>query len=148
MLQGWTLFSDSPAQGQRWVWLPVWLCAAGRRPQLCLSVGPSGKRALPGSAAAHRAGHTPGSCQQPEPAITCTMLGVCVLPPVYFTQGKTDISALSLLSYARRQCKLNVETVVLCTEEPSILRDSCNSKHRCLFLLDRAADNERSLFAA
>ena len=75
---GWTLFSDSlGVLGQRWVWLPVWLCAAVRRPQLCLSVGPSGKRALPGSGAAHMAGHTPGSCRQPEPAITHTMQGVC-----------------------------------------------------------------------
>lgn len=68
----WTLFSD------RWVWLPVWLCAAVRQPQLCLSVGPSGERAHPGSGAAHMAGHTPGSCQQPEPAIRCTMRCVCV----------------------------------------------------------------------
>lgn len=73
---GWTLFSDSPVQGPRWVWLPVWLCAAVRQPQLCLSVGPSGERAHPGSGAAHMAGHTPGSCRQPEPAITHTMLCV------------------------------------------------------------------------
>lgn len=69
---GWTLFSD------RWVWLPLWLFAAVRQPQLGLSVGPSGERAHSGSGAAHMAGHTPGSCQQPEPAITCTMLCVCV----------------------------------------------------------------------
>lgn len=62
---------------QRWVWLPVWLCAAVRWPQLCLSVGPSGKRAHPGSGAEQTAGHTPGFCQQPEPAITHTMLCVC-----------------------------------------------------------------------
>lgn len=55
-----------------WAWLPVWLCAAVRPPQLCPSVGPSGGRAHPGSGAAHTARHTPGSCQQPEPAITNT----------------------------------------------------------------------------
>lgn len=74
----WTQFSDSPVLGQRWVWLPVWLCAAVRRPQLCPSVGPSGKKSHPGSAAAHTARHTPGSCQHPEPAIMPTMLGVGV----------------------------------------------------------------------
>lgn len=99
----------APSWDKRWVWLPVWLCAAARRPQLCLSVGPSGKRAHPGSGGAHTARHTPGSCQHPEPAITHTMLGVCtcVCLPVYFTLEKTDISAVSLLSDARRQCKMN-----------------------------------------
>lgn len=123
------LFSDSPVLRQMWVWLPVWLCAVVRQPQLCLSVGPSGKRAHGGSGAAHMARHTPGSCQHPEPAITHTMLGVYVPPLVYFTMGKTDISALSLLSDACKQHTMNRETVVLCTSEPSILRDSCNSKH-------------------
>lgn len=90
------------------MWLPVWLCAEVRRPQLCLLVGPSGKRAHPGSGAAHMARHTPGSCRHPEPAITHTMLGVCVCapPPVYFTSRKTNISAVSLLSDACRQCKM------------------------------------------
>lgn len=97
------------------MWLPVWLRAAVRRPQLCLSVVPSGKRAHPGFGAVHMAGHTPGSCRHPEPAITHTMLGVCVPPPVYFTLGKTDISAVSLLSDACRQSNMNGETVVLCT---------------------------------
>lgn len=147
MSHNWTLLSDSPVLGQWWVWLPVWLCATVRRPQLCLSVGPSGKKAHPGSGATQMAHHTPGSCQHPEPTITHTMLGVLVTPPVYFTLEKTDISAVSLLSDACRQCKMNGETVVLCASEPSILCDSCNSKHQCLFLLDRATDNERNLLA-
>lgn len=72
------LFRDRLVLGQRWMWLPVWLCAGARQPRLCLSVGPSGRRAHPGSGAAHMAHHTPGSCQHPEPAITHTMVGVCV----------------------------------------------------------------------
>lgn len=72
------LFSDRLVLGQRWMSLPVWLRAAARRPRLCLSVGPSGRRAHPGSGAAHMAHRTPGSCQHPEPAITHTMVGVCV----------------------------------------------------------------------
>lgn len=71
---GRTLFSDSAVLGQRWVWLPVWLCAAVRQPQPGLSVGPSGGRDRPGSGAEHMAGRTPGSCRRPEPAITHTML--------------------------------------------------------------------------
>lgn len=115
------LFRDRLVLGQRWMWLPVWLCAGARQPRLCLSVGPSGRRAHPGSGAAHMAHHTPGSCQHPEPAITHTMVGVCVCVSVcvpvsvYFTLGKTDISAVSLLSDASRQRKLNGETVVRCT---------------------------------
>lgn len=84
----------APVLGQRWVWLPVLLCAAARRLQPGLSVGPSGKRAHPGSAAAHTADHTPVSCLQPEPVITHTMQGVCermylcVCTTCTFLQGK------------------------------------------------------------
>lgn len=77
--------------GQRWVWLPVWPCAAARRPRPGLSVAPSGRRSHPGSAAARRAGHTPGSCQQPEPAITHTQRrGVCVsvCDCILYSEGK------------------------------------------------------------
>lgn len=129
------------------MWLPVWLCTAEKQPELCLPVKPYGKRAHGVSGAAHMAHHTPGSCQHPEPAITHTMQGVCEPPLVHFTTGKTDISAVSLLSDACRQHQMNGETVVLCTSEPSILRDSCNSKHWCLFLLDRVTDNECNLLA-
>lgn len=94
MCRGWTLFSDSPILGQRWVWLPVWLCAAVRLPQLCLSVVPSGKKAQGGSGAAHMARHTCGSSRHPEPAIMHTMLGVRVPRLVYFTLEKSDISAV------------------------------------------------------
>lgn len=136
----WTglLFSDSPVLGQRWVRLPVWLC----RP-----VKPYGKRAHGVSRAAHMACHTPGPCLHPEPAITHSIMCVCEPPLVPFTMGKSDISAVSLLSDARRQHRVNGETVVLCTSEPSILCDSCNSKHWCLFLLDRVTDNECNLLA-
>lgn len=45
----------------------------------------------------------------------CVCVSVCVPVSVYFTLGKTDISAVSLLSDASRQRKLNGETVVRCT---------------------------------
>lgn len=56
--------------------------------------------------------------------------------PVYFALGKTDTSAVWLLSEACRRREMNGETVVLCTREPSISCESCNSKHRRLFLLN------------
>lgn len=88
----------------------------------------------------------PASIQDLQSHIQCWVC-VCLTPSVYFTLEKTDTSAVSLLSDACRRCKMNGETVVLCASEPSILRDSCNSKHQCLFLLDRATDNERNLLA-
>lgn len=62
------LFSERPTLGHRWI--PVWPFAAVTQLRFCPSVGPSDRRAHPGSGAGCMAHHTPGSCQHPEPAIT------------------------------------------------------------------------------
>lgn len=75
-------------------------------PQLCLSAEPSGRRAHRGSGAARMVHHTPASDQHQEPAIIHAAQWEGVLVPVYFSLRKTDISAVSLLSDARRQSRL------------------------------------------